>query len=97
MRETSIRDAKARLTGWIRAIERGAGVRLTRHGRPVAVLVSEREYARLKAADAPRHDFSRFLQGWRREMIAKGIAFATDEELGALRDRRPGRDFAFRK
>lgn len=97
MREVSIRDAKARLTRWVRAAEAGSSVRLTRRGKPVAVLVSDREFRRLEAAGAPRQDFRRFLQGWRREMIAKGLTFATDEELRTLRDRRPGRRFAFRK
>lgn len=53
----------------------------------MAVLVSDREFKRLEAASAPRQDFLQFLQGWRREMIAKGLPFATDEELSGLRDR----------
>jgi prevent-host-death family protein len=97
MQQTTIRDAKARLTNWVRVAERGASVRLTRRGKPVAVLMSEREYERLKAAGAPRRDFLRFLQGWRREMIAKGLPFATDTESDGMRDRRPGRSFSFRK
>jgi prevent-host-death family protein len=97
MKETTIRDAKARLTSWVRGVEKGQRVRLTRRGKPVAVLVSERDYARLVAAARPRGDFLRFLQGWRREMIAKGVSFAADRELAALRDRRPARRFAFRK
>ena len=97
MKEATIRDAKARLAGWVREVERGQRVRLTRRGKPVAVLVSERDFARLVAAASPRADFLRFLQGWRREMIAKGIPFADRRELAAMRDRRPARRSSFRK
>jgi prevent-host-death family protein len=97
MREVTIRDTKARLTHWVRMAEKGASLRLTRRGKPVAVLMSEREYERLKAAGTPRRDFLRFLQGWRREMIAKGLPLATDAEIEAMRDRRPARDFSFGK
>jgi prevent-host-death family protein len=94
MKEASIRDAKAKLTSLVREVEKGRAVRLTRRGRPVAVLLSERQYERLAGRSA-RRDFLRFLQGWRREMIAKGVPFPSNDELVALRDRTPGRDFSF--
>ncbi len=93
MKEASIRDAKSSLTSLLREVEKGRSVRLTRRGKPVAVLLSERQYERLKIAGRPQHDFMSFLQGWRREMIAKGLPFASDDELNALRDRSPGRAF----
>jgi len=95
MKETSIREAKSRLTSLIHEAERGRAVRLTRRGKPVAVLVSDRQYERMKAASAPRRDFLRFLQGWRREMIAKGLPFLSESELADVRDRAPGREFSF--
>jgi prevent-host-death family protein len=94
MKETSIRDAKTKLTSLVREVEKGRTVRLTRRGRPVAVLLSERQYERLTGR-ASQREFLRFLQGWRREMIAKGVPFSSDEELEALRDRAPGRAFSF--
>ena len=97
MKESSIRDAKTKLTSLIHEAESGQAIRLTRHGKPVAVLVSNAEYENLQAARAARPNFIRFLHGWRREMIAKGIAFETQEELSASRDRRPGRNFTFEK
>jgi prevent-host-death family protein len=97
MKETTIRDAKARLTSLVHEAEKGHAVRLTRRGRPVAVLVSDREYERMKAAKQPRGDFMHFLHGWRREMIAKGVSFSTDEEISAAKDREPGREFSFDK
>lgn len=94
MKEATIRDAKSRLTSLVHEAEQGHAVRLTRRGKPVAVLVSEREYERLQSASVPRHDFMRFLQGWRREMIAKGLPFVSDTEFAA-RDPSPGREFSF--
>ena len=94
MRETSIRDARNALTTLIHDAERGNPVRLTRHGKPVAVLLSDREFERLKASRRSRQDFVAFGQAWRREMIAKGIPFVTKKELAGLRDRKPGRKFS---
>jgi prevent-host-death family protein len=91
MKEASIRDAKASLTSLLREVEKGRTVRLTRRGKPVAVILSERQYERLKTADQPARDFLSFLPGWRREMIAKGLPFTSGDELRELRDRSPGR------
>jgi prevent-host-death family protein len=95
MREATIREAKSKLTSLIQQAEKGKAVRLTRRGKPVAVIVSDQEYERLAAGQEPRHDFMRFLKGWRREMIAKGLPFASNEELDKARDRAPGRAFSF--
>ncbi len=97
MKEASIRDAKSHLTKLVRETERGQSVRLTRRGKPVAVLVSDQEYERLSSAHAPRQDFLQFLQGWRREMIAKSIPFFTEADAAITRDRSTGRAFSFDK
>jgi prevent-host-death family protein len=90
MKEATIRDARNQLTRLVHQAERGQAIRLTRRGKPVAVLVSDREYQRFRRGRERRPDFFQFLQGWRREMIAKGIPFMTDEEITAFRDRTPG-------
>jgi prevent-host-death family protein len=92
MKETSIREAKSTLTSLLREVEKGRAVRLTRRGRAVAVVLSERQYQRLSAPTKQDRDFLRFLTGWRRESIAKGVPFLSDDELDALRDRSPGRE-----
>ena len=94
MRETSIRDARNALTTLIHEAERGNPVRLTRRGKPVAVLLSDREFKRLSTSGRSRQGFAAFGQTWRREMIAKGIPFITRKEIDGLRDRRPGRKFS---
>jgi prevent-host-death family protein len=54
MVETSIAEARDRLTHFIYQAERGETVHITRRGRPVAVLLSEAEYGRLsRGADRP--------------------------------------------
>jgi prevent-host-death family protein len=97
MKETSIREAKSKLTSLIHEVESGHPVRLTRRGKPVAVLVSDRHYEKLLEARKPRQNFLQFLQGWRREMIAKGLAFDDTDDVAVGRDRRPGREFSFDK
>lgn len=92
MKETSIREAKSNLTRLLREVEKGRAVRLTRRGKPVAVLLSERQYERLTTAQDRDRNFLRFLTGWRREVIAKGLPFLSDDELSALRDRSLGRE-----
>ncbi len=92
MKQTSIREAKSSLTRLLREVEKGRAVRLTQRGKPVAVLLSERQYKRLTTARDPDRNFLRFLRGWRREVIAKGLRFLSHDELIALRDRPPGRE-----
>lgn len=92
MKHSSIREAKSKLSTLIRDAERGQVIHLTRRGQPVAVLVSEARYQRL-ASVRSRRDVMRFLEGWRREMIAKGLDFASDAEFAAAKDRAAGREF----
>jgi prevent-host-death family protein len=46
-REFSIAEARNQLPALVRALEKGPPIRLTRKGKPVAVLVSLQEYERL--------------------------------------------------
>lgn len=48
MNKFAIFEAKNRLTHIIREAEKGDAVELTRHGKPVAVLVGMEKYAELK-------------------------------------------------
>ncbi|HEY2404379.1 MAG TPA: type II toxin-antitoxin system Phd/YefM family antitoxin [Polyangiaceae bacterium] len=47
-KEYSIADARRNLPGVVNAVEAGGEVRLTRRGKPVAVMVSVDEYERLR-------------------------------------------------
>ena len=55
MKEASIRNAKSSLTSLLREVEKGRAIRLTRRGKPVAVLLSERQYERMTAKAIGAH------------------------------------------
>ena len=46
-KQFSIAEAKSKLPAIIHSVEDGPSVKLTRHGKPVAVLLSIREYEQL--------------------------------------------------
>lgn len=89
MLEVSIAEAKNHLPRIVQRAEAGEAVHITRRGKPVAVLLSDCEYARLTE---PRQGFADFTQEWRKNMVARGIAFPGDEDFEGLRDNAPGRE-----
>ena len=93
MSQVSIAEAKNTLTQLIHQTEKGATVHITRHGKPVAVLVSEEEYARLKAGPE-RQDFWQAIQEWRAQ-ASFDWEDLTPEEIDSWRDRSPGREFSW--
>jgi len=95
MSETSVADAKNHLPRLIHQAEHGEPVHITRHGKPVAVLIAEREYARLVNGQTPQDDFLGFLRQWRSRMAAEGLEPLSDDEVDALRDRPPWPDFSW--
>ncbi|MFC1895181.1 type II toxin-antitoxin system Phd/YefM family antitoxin [Thermodesulfobacteriota bacterium] len=84
----TIAEAKNRLPSIIHSVEKGPAVQLTRHGRPVAVLLSIKEYERL---NRKREGYWRALKSWRNLMAKEGIAVA-DEAFEIPRDSSPGRE-----
>jgi len=93
MSQVSIAEAKNALTRLIYEAERGAAIHITRRGKPVAVLVSEAEYERLKAGEQKK-DVWQALQEWRAQA---GFDWPelTPEEVDSWRDRSPGREFSW--
>ena len=51
MSQVSIAEAKNTLTHLIHEAERGEAIHITRHGKLVAVLLSEEAYAQLKSQE----------------------------------------------
>ncbi len=84
----SIADAKNHLPRLVHKAEKGAPIELTRHGRPVAVILSRREYERLSTGK-PRFGaaLARFF-----ERYPPGSEGVDAEFIDSLRDRSPGRD-----
>ena len=83
-----IAEAKNKLTAIIHAVEKGSAVKLTRHGKPVAVLLSTQEYERLSQTYG---NFWRSLTVLRKRIKSNGIEI-TDTDFCDLRDRSAGRE-----
>lgn len=92
MSEVSIAEAKNHLPRIVQQAEAGETVHITRRGKPVAVLLSDREFARLSA---PRQGFTEFAQEWRKNMIARGIEFPATGDLDNLRDNSARQDISW--
>ena len=85
MKSVSIADAKNRLTELLYEAEEGQAVQVTRRGQPVAVLVSEADYLRLKSAAAGNLNFAAWTQQWRATLPA-GFEGITAIELERWRE-----------
>jgi prevent-host-death family protein len=85
--DISIAEARDHLTKVVRRVERGRPVRLTRRGKPVAVLVSVSDFDR---GHASRPSLWEAFQKWRRETPPE--CFVEPHEWLPPRDRSPGRD-----
>lgn len=86
---TSIAEAKNHLPRLIHQVEAGDDVHITRHGKPVAVLVSVERYRQL-------HQHGKGLwqaiAEWRGQYAGCELE---DEEVDGWRDRTPAREFAW--
>ena len=84
-KQFTISEAKNKLTAIVHAVEKGPSVKLTRRGRPVAVLLSIAEYEALHGA---RPAFWDLLKALRKQVVVHDVS---DEDFTALRDTRAGR------
>lgn len=78
--------AKAHLAGLVQAAETGEVVHISRHGKSVAVLLSEQAYARLQGQQEDRRVWAAITE-WRQSGEAIG-----ELEVESWRDRSPGRE-----
>ena len=86
-KQFSIAEAKNNLTSMIHDVEAGTPLKLTRHGKPVAVLLSIQEYELLKAE---KGNFWSKLIEFRKEIEKENVEI-TDADFTDLRDSFPGR------
>lgn len=93
MMETSIAEAKTHLTRLIHQAEGGEPVHITRRGKPVAVLLSEAEYARLREGREQR-TFWDLIVEMRSDPDFEPVDW-TPEEVDSWRDRIPAPEFAW--
>ena len=92
MFDYSVSEAKASFSQLIRKAEAGQEVRVTRRGLPVAVLLSAQKYDELKAG---RPSFTERYQAFRQEFELDAVELDPDEIFAGVRDRSPGREFAW--
>lgn len=92
LEEVSIADAKNNLTKLVCRAELGEAVRITRRGKPVAVLISEAEYDHL--APQAKKDPWQAVEDWRRTASC-GWPELGSEEVDSWRDRSPGSEFSW--
>ena len=85
--------ARNALKQFIHRAESGEAIRITRRGKPVAVLLSKKEYERLEGEDS-NNDFWQAIEDWRAQADF-GWAELTPEEVDGWRDRSPGREFSW--
>ena len=87
-RQFTIAEAKSRLPAIIHSVEDGPSVKLTRHGKPVAVLLSIREYEQLAKTNTGFWSaFTKF-----RNNLGKEDMKITDADFEDLRDISTGRE-----
>lgn len=91
MKTSTIASAKTHLTKLIYDLDAGEPIHLTRHGRPVAVILSQADYQKLTRQNSTL--FSAIKQ-WRNDF--QSDAAFTDDELSELRQTNaPARDFSW--
>jgi len=86
----SVAEARNHLAALVHEAEAGRAVRITRRGKPAAVLVSEGEYDRLTRQ---RPGFWKALGAFRSTVAPEDLVDA-DAAFDDVRDRSPGRDVA---
>jgi prevent-host-death family protein len=95
MSTVSIAEAKNQLPRIVQQAEAGEAVHITRHGKPVAVLLSEAEYGRLQAGQTGVRSSWDAVRQWREAQAPSAWPELTDEEVDAWRDRSPAREFSW--
>jgi antitoxin Phd len=90
-KQYAIAEAKNNLTSIIRDIETGIPIKLTRHGKAVAVLLGIKEYELLKRQ---KGNFLQLLMEFR-SGIEKEVIDISDSDFTGLRDVSSGKEVDF--
>lgn len=87
-KQYSIAEARDKLASIVHEVEEAGPVKLTRRGKPVAVLITESEYERLKSA---KTSFWAAVENFRATHDLKQIS-PPELDVEALRDQSAGRE-----
>ncbi|MFU8789093.1 MAG: type II toxin-antitoxin system Phd/YefM family antitoxin [Methylobacter sp.] len=90
MKTSTIAEAKNNLSQLIHQLESDEPIHLTRHGKPVAVMLSESNYQKLTHKD---NSLYQAIQQWRNQLEGDGAL--TNAELKTLRAAGQGREFSW--
>ncbi|MFI3119919.1 MAG: type II toxin-antitoxin system Phd/YefM family antitoxin [Methylococcaceae bacterium] len=90
MKTSTIAEAKNNLSQLIRQLDVDEAIHLTRHGKPVAVMLSEVNYQRLNQKN---NSLYQAIQHWRSQLDSDSAL--TETELKALRAAGQEREFAW--
>lgn len=90
MKTSTIAEAKNNLSQLIHQLELDEAIHLTRHGKPVAVMLSEANYQKLTHKD---NSLYQAIQQWRSKLEDDNAL--TDTELKNLRAASHGREFSW--
>ena len=90
MKTSTIAEAKNNLSQLIYQLESNEPIHLTRHGKPVAVMLSEANYQKLTYKD---NSLYQAIQQWRNQL--DGDSGLTETELKKLRAMGQGREFSW--
>lgn len=86
-------DAKNRLSALVHDAESGSPVELTRHGKPVAVVLGREAYDRLQEEQRVfGRLFDRFLREWPPAPEEREGQSAEEDPFAGIRSRETGRD-----
>ncbi len=91
--QSSIVEAKNNLPKYIHEAEEGNDICITRHGKAVAMLVSIDRY-KSKFTEEDNGLYGAIM-AWRKQLDGDNGDLWTDEEIDALRDKSPARDFSW--
>jgi prevent-host-death family protein len=90
MKTSTIAEAKNNLSQLIHQLESDEAIHLTRHGKPVAVMLSEANYQKLTQKNK---GLFQAIQQWRSQLDADSAL--TDAELKQIRETNQGREFSW--
>ncbi len=92
MKISTIAEAKNNLSQLIHQVESGESIQITRHGKPVAVLLSESNYQQLTNQGSHLYQA---IQQWHNQLDGDGVL--TETELKHQRVNVSGRKFLWDK
>lgn len=90
MKTSTIAEAKNNLSQLIHQLESDDAIHLTRHGKPVAVMLSEANYQKLTHKD---NNLYQAIQQWRTKLESDSAL--TEIELKNIRVASQGREFSW--